>query len=126
MSMIVNIMLAIGAILTAVFSSIYEEKKDTKMIAGIVVGVIMYVAGVGLIGRSNKIAGGLVAIGSILTAVCSYFYNKYICDKGASVSSKKKGLIAGIVIGVVMLIAGLKMPDASDMLQSFRPNSGYV
>ena len=123
MPMIINITLGIGAILTAVFSSVYEEKKDKKMIAGIVVGVVMYALGVGLLFMGNKIAGGLVAIGSILTAICSYFYNKYICDKGESASSKKKGLIAGIVIGVVMLIAGLKMPDTSSILSSVVPNS---
>jgi len=45
-------------------------------------------------------------VGSILLAVCSYFYNKKICDKDAS-TSLKRGLVAGIIIGVLMLIMGV-------------------
>jgi len=108
--MIVNILLAIGALLTAVFSSIYSEKKDKKMIAGIVVGVVMYVLGLGLMFMGNKIASIMIAIGSILIALCSYFYSKSVCDTGAS-SSKKKGLVAGICIGVFMVIMGFKVPS---------------
>ena len=77
-SFVISIILGIGAILTAVFSSVYNEKKDKKMIAGIVVGVVVYVVGIGLFSMNNKIGAGLIAVGSILLALCSYFYSKKI------------------------------------------------
>jgi drug/metabolite transporter (DMT)-like permease len=103
---IIAILLGIGAILTAVFSSVYDEKKDKKMIAGIVIGVLVYIAGLGLAGMNNKISAAVIAVGSILVALCSYFYNKKICDKDASISLKR-GLVSGIIIGVLMLIIGV-------------------
>ena len=102
----IAILLSIGAILTAVFSSIYDEKKDKKMIGGIVVGVLLYAAGLGFAGMNSKAAAGMLAVGSILLAICSYFYNKKICDKDTS-TVQKRGLVAGIIIGVLMLIIGV-------------------
>jgi len=102
----IAVLLCIGAILTAVFSSIYDEKKDKKMIGGIVAGVLVYVVGIGFASMTSKVAAGMLAVGSILLAVCSYFYNKKICDKDAS-TSLKRGLVAGIIIGVLMLIMGV-------------------
>jgi sulfite exporter TauE/SafE len=102
----IAVLLCIGAILTAVFSSMYDEKKDNKMIGGIVVGVILYAAGLGFAGMNSKVAAGMLAVGSILLAVCSYFYNKKICDKDTS-TVEKRGLVAGIIIGVLMLIMGV-------------------
>ena len=86
------------------------------MIAGIVFGVVLYVVGIGLFSMNNKIGAGLIAVGSILLALCSYFYSKKICDDKAS--SVKKGLVSGIVIGVVFLVAGFAMPSPSSMLNS--------
>jgi drug/metabolite transporter (DMT)-like permease len=102
----IAILLCIGAILTAVFSSIYDEKKNKKMIAGIVVGVLLYAAGLGFAGMNSKVAAGMLAVGSILLAICSYFYNKKICDKETS-TVQKRGLVAGIIVGVLMLIIGV-------------------
>ena len=75
----IAVLLFIGAILTAVFYSMYDEKKDKKMIGGIVAGVLLYAAGLGLAGMNSKVAAGILAVGSILVALCSYFYNKKIC-----------------------------------------------
>lgn len=115
---IIAILLGIGAILTAVFSSVYNEKKDTKMIGGIVVGVLLYVAGIGLFGMNNKIGAGMIAVGSILLALCSYFYSKKICDTSSSSSNLKKGLVSGIVIGVVFLAVGLAIPYSAPALNN--------
>ena len=103
--LVINVLLAIGAILIGVFSSLYDEKKDQKMIAGIVIGVLMYVAGIGLTARDNVVSAVMLGVGSLLVAVCSYFYNKIIRDENAS-KSRKGGLIAGIVIGVFFLNIG--------------------
>ena len=98
--LVINVLLAIGAILIAVFSSLYDDKKDKKMIAGIVIGVLMYVAGLGLAARTDTISAAMLGVGSLLVAVCSYFYNK------STSKSRKGGLIAGIVIGVFFLNIG--------------------
>jgi len=103
--LVINVLLAIGAILIAVFSSLYDDKKDKKMIAGIVIGVLMYVAGLGLAARTDTISAAMLGVGSLLVAVCSYFYNKIVLDESAS-KSRKGGLIAGIVIGVFFLNIG--------------------
>ena len=83
-----------------------DEKKDKKMIGGIVAGVLLYAAGLGLAGMNSKVAAGILAVGSILVALCSYFYNKKICDKDTS-TVQKRGIVAGIIIGVLMLIIGI-------------------
>jgi drug/metabolite transporter (DMT)-like permease len=102
----IAVLLFIGAIHIAVFSSLYDEKKDKKMIGGIVAGVLVYAAGLGLAGMNNKISAVVLAIGSILVALCSYFYNKNVCDDGAP-TSKKRGLVVGIILGIVMLVIGV-------------------
>ena len=102
----IAILLFIGAIHIAVFSSLYDEKKDKKMIGGIVAGVLVYAAGLGFASMNSTVAAGMLAVGSILVALCSYFYNKKICDTDTK-TSQKRGLVAGIILGVVMLIIGV-------------------
>lgn len=104
--LITAVLLAIGAILIAVFSSLYDEKKDKKMIAGIVIGVLVYVAGLGLTARTNIVSAVMLGVGSLLVAVCSYFYNK------SASRSRKRGLIAGIVIGVFFLTIGSSLMNS--------------
>jgi drug/metabolite transporter (DMT)-like permease len=120
-SFVVAILLAVGAILIAVFSSIYDEKKDKKLIAGIVIGVLVYVAGLGLAGMNSPVGAGALAIGSILVSICSYFYNKTICDDDAS-PSKKRGLVAGIIIGVSCIIFGILWATPRDTIEKLAHN----
>ena len=117
-SFVIAILLGVGAILTAVFSSIYDEKKDKKMIAGIVIGVLVYVAGLGLAGMNSLVGSGALAVGSILVSICSYFYNKSVCDDNTS-SSKKRGLVAGIIIGVGFITFGMLWATPKETIEQF-------
>jgi len=121
---IIAILLGIGAILTAVFSSIYDEKKDKKLIAGIVIGVLVYVAGLGLAGMNSPVGAGALFIGSILISICSYFYNKSVCDDNTS-SSKKRGLVAGIIIGVGFITFGMLWSTPKETIEQLANTIDY-
>jgi hypothetical protein len=103
---IITGLLCTGAILTSVFSSMYDEKKDNKMIVGIVIGVIMYAGGLLWTNMITRLGSILIAIGSILVGLCSYFYSKALKNTGTS-GSKKRGLQIGIGIGITLLIYGI-------------------
>jgi hypothetical protein len=120
-SIIIAVLLAIGAILTAVFSSIYDEKKDKTMIGGIVTGVVVYLGGLGLAAMNNKVGAGALAIGSILVAICSYFYNKTVCDNDAS-KTYKRGLTSGIVIGVSFIVFGILWATPKETIEEIAHN----
>jgi len=120
-SIVIATLLAIGAILIAVFSSIYDEKKDKKMIGGIVTGVIMYIAGLGIAFMNNKVGAGALTLGSILICICSYLYNKIICDTKASID-RKRGLIVGIIIGVIFMIFGILWATPKETIEEIAHN----
>ena len=120
-SIVIATLLAIGVILIGVFSSIYDEKKDKKMIAGIVTGVVMYVAGLGIAAMNNKVGAGAITIGSILVAVSSYFYNKIVCDKDAS-KYRKRGFIACIITGVIFMIFGILWATPKETIEEIAHN----
>lgn len=102
----IAILLFIGALHISVFSYLYDKKKDKKMIGGIVAGLLVYCAGLVFAFLNNKFGAIALTIGSILISICSYFYNKSVCNTQAS-TTKKSGLVAGIILGVVMLIIGV-------------------
>jgi flagellar basal body-associated protein FliL len=54
---------------------------------------------------STAISGGIAFVGLVLMSISAGFMSKTTDKK----SSKYKGLIAGVVIGVFMLVAGLAM-----------------
>ena len=115
----IAIILCISILFITIFTSVYEEKKDTKMIGGIVTGVIMCLAGIGLSFMTNKIAGGIIAVGILVLIICAYFHNKKNCDGDVSVNLKR-GLLGGIIAGAGMVSIGLVLtkPEVSSFISS--------
>jgi len=115
----IAIILCIGILLISIFSSLYDEKKDTKMIGGIVTGVVMCLAGIGLSFKTNKIAGSLITVGILVLVICAYFHNKKNCDADVSVNLKR-GLLGGIIAGAGVVSIGLVLtkPEVSSFISS--------
>lgn len=115
---IIALILSIGAFGIALSSPMYEKTKKIQWIIGIVIGVLVYLGGLILAFMNNKLGGVVLAIGSILIALCSYFYNKSVCDTAAS-TTKKSVLVGGIILGVAMLVTGviISHPPLLDAVQ---------
>jgi len=115
----IALILCISVLLISIFTSVYEEKKDTKMIAGIVTGVIMSLVGIGLSFMNNKIAGAIITVGILVLVTCAYFHNKNNCDSSVSVNVKR-GLLGGIITGASIVSIGLVLtkPEVSSFISN--------
>jgi phosphatidylglycerophosphatase A len=99
--MIISIMLAVASLVATPSTLVYLQKKDNKAAKwSAVAGMILFLLTIIATMLNNAIAGSMLLVGTILIAVCGYYFNKETCESTGEINQKKAGLVSGIVLGI--------------------------
>ena len=107
---IISMLLAVGALVFTPSGLVYSQDRDNEAAKwSAVSGAILFILALGASLMNNALAGGMILVGSILLAVCGYYYNKISCEEQGAISKRKGGLIAGLVLGVTFFTVGVSL-----------------
>lgn len=107
---IISMLLAVGALVATPSGLVYSQNKNNDAAKwSAVSGALLFLLALGASFMNNALSGGMILIGTILLTVCGYFYNKVVCEEPGVISTKKGGLIGGLVIGICFFMVGVSL-----------------